>query len=236
MSTRPTLGAESDQPRDEWGALAIAIHEAGHAVAARSLLGRVGTVTVEPGSTFAGATAVPDLRREGDKTLLADGRATWVTNGDDYARARDVAERDVMVLLAGEEAEDLAMQRGRWRELIDAGEGAPVIRSAPDVRRMIESAPADAVDISWISLADVEREQVPKCDRTDEAKAWRGVVELNPFREPRVLSAHLEFLRADTRAHLEREWAAVEALAAALLEHGTVSGPAASTIVGKCLT
>ncbi|MDI6912204.1 hypothetical protein [Nocardioides sp.] len=193
-------------------------------------------MTISPGSTYAGLSEVPALRRDGDGDLLAGGRATWVSNEEAYAWVRDVAERDVMVLLAGKEAEDLALRLHRCRLLLTAGVTASVPRVNAVDRAIVESAPASSADAEEFAAGDAARKLLPKRDRTDEARAWRGVLELNPGRDPKVCAAHLAFLRADVRAHLESQWPAVEALAGALLEHTTLSGTAATRIIGRHLT
>ncbi|WP_041546145.1 MULTISPECIES: hypothetical protein [unclassified Nocardioides] len=219
-------------------ALALAFHESGHAVAAVCLGNAVEAVTIAGGRTHAGLTLWWSETTDEARALLKSGGRD--ADRDLFLRARGRLEQDVMITLAGDVAEALGRLEARWLATTRRGElrksHAGTVQRAPVLERHVEALAGrdeDRVHARERAASEADDHQEAGLDPgSDEAAAWAGILALNPDHDPRTLGAHLAYLRAATRTLLEREWEAVEALAGALVEHETLSGLAATLIIG----
>lgn len=153
----------------------IAYHEAGHAVAAYLLRRRFDWISIQSDEHFLGYVTFTAI-----ESLGANGRGG--------RRARALAEREIMIDLAGNIAERIFTGRHDW------------MRATVDIRNINEVA-------------------LRFCADAEEAQAF------------------IRWLTIRTRNLLSRtrNWAAVSALADALLHEGKLSYPAARPIIARAI-
>lgn len=232
---QPRPAPSLDEQAIDERALAIAFHEAGHAVAAICLGNAVEVVTMRGGRTHAGLTLWwSETTDEARALLKSAGRDA---DRDAFLRARGRLEQDVMITLAGDVAEGLGRMEARWLAATRRGElrrsHAGTVQRAPILDRHVEAlAGRDEERVRARERAASDDQEAGLAPGSDAAAAWAGILALNPDRDPRTMGSHLAYVRAATRTLLEREWPAVEALAGALVDHETLSGLAATLIVG----
>lgn len=190
-----------------------AFHEAGHCVAAWALGHEVKSVTVEPCENFNGLA-----RWDWAAGRIADD---WLDGLDLTApvlawptAVRAVAETRVAVALAGDVAAEL------------------LLMSAPPRKpeRVTGRAADDLADVDLaFGLPEEERAALAAA-----ASGWPGSSDSEHVAEVEralhggdVVAAahHVAWLSAQVRAVLTRHWPAVEAVADALLDYRTLSGP-----------
>lgn len=201
----------------------IAIHEAGHAVIAVALAWELGPVTIAPGGEHYGGLVLTRFVDEVTEEDAAFAGPLPLMPGT----VRRKFETAACVFLAGGLAEDLRADSSRWSETL---QGAGTASTATH-RRTPERA---ARQLPALSRADATRvaEEAQQPGADDLTNVWTFARALaGSTSSIDTVAAFVRYAEAVTRDLLARSWADVERLAAALLEHRTLSGEAARLVI-----
>ncbi len=202
-----------------------AFHEAGHAVVAYKETGaKLGMVTIEPGTRFAGCaewwpvTVPPDdpawsqLDVTAPFLLWPEPIRRWV-------------ELDVIVALAGEAAADvLAPRTGRLpASLVEGAAGIAAALPEPTAAGRLPRLTAGERQYAAQMVSDP--------DAPSDADKIAELARVAHGPDLASLAAWLVYLEAVTRALVQRHRQGIERLATELLKWGTLNGQAATAAI-----
>jgi hypothetical protein len=194
---------------DLWWQERTARHEAGHVVMAALLRHRLGPVTIEPspGSSGCAWAWSPKLRAD-DLARVAEQPAPLLP-----ARVRRNVEGTIMSLAAGEAAAEVWLRR----QARGGRQPAPLVERVAE--RIEAAAPLTRSERELLATREVTETME---EGHDEPRIERLAMLLN-HGDVTAAAVHASYLTIVAKGMLEREFKTVERIAAALVEHRTLS-------------
>jgi len=192
--------------------LRTAAHEAAHAVIAFRLGFAVRWLTIEPGTGCAGAVQFRHPSRPAGKPEMAQPFALWPPGWRDYV------ERELLVTLAGHEAELRFLPRlGRTPE--------PVAVAAISA---LEELPPVSDDQRAEAVAHVN---APAAELITDEEHVQKLARVAHGNEHRLGATWIAYMQETAAVLVVQEQAAIVRLGEALTERGVVSGEQAAAII-----